>query len=87
MMVVMLQHTRYEKTFNCVNFTSEAITYFDKLGIKAYQVIGTDKETGTGHSWVCLKPFGFILHYEPQEFMFFYPYWDYTDIWINNRTN
>ena len=84
---VMLQRTRYEKDFNCVNFTSESIGWFNKIGIDAYQVVGVDKETGTGHSWVCIKPFGYILHYEPQEFMFFYPAWFYNDIWINNRTD
>lgn len=69
--------------FTCYDFTTEAIDWFNSIGVKAYRVIGYDKVTGEGHSWVGIDCFGNILHYEPQSLMFFDPSDEYKDITVN----
>jgi len=85
MIVGLYNSSRYDKEkFNCVDFTSETIEFLRPLGIKSYQVVGMDKDNSSrGHSWVGIDINGYILHFEPQSWLFFIPEWEYTNIYVN----
>jgi hypothetical protein len=71
--------------FTCVDFTHEAMGFFDVIGVRSYQVVGTDKDTGIGHSWVGIDVFGQIWSFEPQTLTFFNPSDDYRNIVVNKE--
>lgn len=85
MNIYFYQHSRYDvENFNCVNFTREARTYLDKLGLKTYPMVGTLNDgSGKRHSWVGIDFFGVILNYEPQICFFFLPEWKYKDVCVD----
>jgi hypothetical protein len=86
--LVTYQCNRYQSNgpnkFNCVDFTKEAIDYFDKIGITAYQVVGISKTNSSyAHSWVGINVFGNIWNFEPQTLTFFDPKDEYKSICVN----
>ena len=67
--------------FTCVNYTSETMDFLKKLGIVSYQVVGTDKNNESlAHSWVGIPFAGTILHFEPQQLVFFNPKDNYVNV-------
>jgi len=78
------QHNRYdEKNFNCVDYTKETIDIFKKFGIVSFQVVGENKKTGELHSWVGIQFGGSMLHFEPQNLVFFDAESEYKNIYVN----
>lgn len=69
--------------FTCVDFTNEAIGFFDVIGVRSYQVVGNDRDTGIGHSWVGIDFFGCIINFEPQTLTVFDPSGGYTGVTVN----
>ena len=80
-------YNRYDvKTFNCVDFTKEAVDYLSVFNIKSYQVVGICKDNQSlGHSWVGIDLFGTILNFEPQSLVVFNPEDEYEQIFVNRR--
>ena len=78
-----IRWVRNPNSFNCLDYTSEMIRFLGYFGITSYQVVGTNKESGEGHSWVGIDCFGYIINFEPQYLFIFDPSWEYKNVYVN----
>jgi len=69
--------------FTCVDYTREALGFFDGIGVKSYEVDGTDRVTGIPHSWVGIDVFGWVISFEPQTLTVFDPSGQYDGVTVN----
>jgi len=73
--------------FTCLEFTGEMQNILKKFGIVSYFVYGTKKENKSlQHCWIGI-PFGdTILHFEPQNLVFFDPNEEYENIVVSYKS-
>jgi len=82
---LVCQRLRYvDGKFTCIQFTEEARIYFGLAGIKTYKCIGIDKNNNSrSHEWLGINLLGFVIPYEPQDFLPFNPNSEYKNITVS----